>query len=167
MNMIDIIHRYLDRQARPTYVYERAAALGLEAVLLTACALPVAVGWRSRAILLVVGVLRGIETEARREEASVWGRHEEQGGVLPLPSHKLARAAARARLLEVVSWVWPGLTTLALAAEAGPITTTAIAAIGATLVRAAWGRMIMPRWRSSRVAWRASDSVMESGRISD
>ena len=167
MNIIDTIHHHLDRQTRPTFVYERAATLALEVMLLVACALPAVTGWRSCIAAGLVGVLRLYETELRREDASVLGRHKERGGVSALPAEKVARAGHRERALEVVTWVWPGMTALVMAAEVGPIIATAIAAIGATLVRAAWGRMIMPRWRASRVAWRASDSVMESGRISD
>jgi hypothetical protein len=155
MNLIETIHRRLDRRARPTFVYERAATLLLEVVLLIACAVAAVTGWRSLIAAGLVGVLRLYETELRREDASVLGRHKERGGVSPLPPEKVARAAHRERSLEVVTWLWPGLTSLVMAAEAGPITVTAIAAISATLVRATWGRVVMPRWRASRVAWRA------------
>jgi hypothetical protein len=155
------IHRFIDARQWPTYRYEQLAALGLEAMLLYACALPVATDWRGRIVLTLVGILRGIETEARREEASVMGRHAERGGVLPLPGHKVARAAARARLLEIVSWIWPGLILIALAVEARQITMATLLAIGAGLVRAAWSRWTMPAWRRSRVAWRAAHPSAE------
>ncbi len=158
--MIDFLHRWIDRSTRPTYVYERAVFLGLEVALLVACAVPVATSVRAVALAILVGALRLHEAELRREDGSVMGRHTERGGVLPLPEHKHARARQRANALEIVSWAWPSLTTVLLAADQRTPFVAWTVALGAGLVRAAWSRAVMPAWRRSRVAWRtARDTI--------
>lgn len=158
--MIDFIHRHIDRTKRPTYIYERAAFLLVEVALLVACAVPVVTSVRAAALAILVGALRLHEAELRREDASVTGRHAERGGVSPLPAAKEAQAQRRARALELVSWAWPSLTTVLLAADQRTPAAAWMVAVLAALVRAAWARLVMPAWRRSRVAWRtARDTI--------
>jgi hypothetical protein len=152
---MSIAHRLLDRSTRPTYVYERAAGLLVELLLLAGCAAVSVTGWRSGLAAGVVAALRLYDYELRRADSSVATRQREAGAVGPLPEHKRAAAAARARASAIVAWTWPGLTMFVGAAEARTVSAAMLAGLGATLIRVAWGTRVMPAWRRSRVAWRA------------
>ncbi len=147
------VHKCLDKSSRKTFEYERAANFLLELVLLVVGALPIVTGIRSGLAYGLVAALRLYETELRREDASVAGRHAERGGVLPLPSEKVTRAAQRTKTLAVVTWIWPGLAAIVQAAESKLFGVVLLVSVGTTLVRVAWGRVLMPAWRGSRLAW--------------
>ncbi len=151
---MSFIHKYLDKSRRKTFEYERAANFLLEFVLLVVGALPIVTSVRSGLAYGLVAVLRLYETELRREDASVAGRHAERGGVLPLPSEKVARAEQRTKTLALVTWIWPGLAALVQAAESKLFGVVLLVSVGTTLVRVAWGRVLMPAWRKSRVEWK-------------
>lgn len=151
--MLDWIHRYLDKSSRKTFEYERAANFVLEFVLLAVAAFPIVTSLRSAFAYSLIAALRLFETELRREDASVSGRHAEHGGVLPLPSQKARRAEQRTKILAVVTWVWPGLAAVVQAAESKQWGVVFWVSVGTTLVRVIWGRIIMPTWRKSRVEW--------------
>jgi len=151
---LDRIHRAIDASGVETYIFERAAFLLLELVLLALGALPVVTDLRSGIFVAGVGILRLTEAEVRREEASVMGRHRERGGISELPEHKRKRAAWRARMLERMSWYWPSLVLFALAAASRSYGAALWVGLGSVLVRAAWARLVMPAWRRSRIAWR-------------
>lgn len=153
---MSFIHKYLDKSRRKTFEYERAANFILEIVLLVVGALPVVTSIRSGLAYGLIAILRLYETEIRREDASVAGRHAERGGVLPLPSEKVARAEQRAKTLAVVTWVWPGLAAIVQAAESRLWGVVFLVSLGATLVRVLWGRVIMPAWRKSRIEWQTA-----------
>lgn len=155
---MNALHRWLDRSARPTFAYERVTTLVVETLLLVLCAIPGVTGLRSAVAASLIGVLRLVETELQREEASVMGRHIEQGGVSALPPAKEARAATRRKTMELVAWTWPALTLMLQAAERGRGGIALLIAIGATLLRVAWYRRAMPWWRRSRVAWRSAQA---------
>jgi hypothetical protein len=91
----------------------------------------------------------------RREKGSTYGRHTENGGVAPLPEHKIPRDKKREKILNVITWIWPALATGVQAAETQAITWAVAIGMFATMVRIIIGAIAKPAWRASRMEWKA------------
>ena len=151
------LHSFLDHSSVPTWKYERAVRVAMEAILLVACAAPVVTGWKSLLAQIIVGALRLHQAEVGREKASIMSRAKEQGLFLE-PSTMGKEKAKRLRVLDareaIISWVWPVLVPIVTAAETNTWTLVLAAGIAATVMRVVFDKVVIPNWRTSRVGWR-------------
>lgn len=160
-DMMRRIHKYIDESKRPdglpreTWEFEQAVILAIEFILLVVAAAPVVTSWRSGLANTIVLQLRMFEAYWRREDGSVYGRHDEAGGIAPLPERKMARARLRKKILTIITWIWPGLCTMVQAAEAQTVTWAVGLGLLATMIRLLIGLVAMPAWRKSRIEWKA------------
>ena len=154
------LHSFLDHSSVPTWKYERAVRVAMEAILLVACAAPVVTGWKSLLAQIIVGALRLHQAEVGREKASIVSRAKEQGLFLE-PSTMGKEKAKRLRVLDareaIISWVWPVLVPIVTAAETNTWTLVLVIGIIATIVRVWFDKWAMPKWRASRVEWRKAN----------
>jgi len=151
------VHSFLDRSLVPTWKYERAVRVALETILLVACAVPVVTGWKSLLAQIIVGALRLHQAETGREKVSILSRAKEQGLFLE-PSTMGKEKAKRLHVLDaresIIAWVWPVLVPLVASAETNSWTLVLGIGIVATVVRAAFDKVVILKWRTSRVEWR-------------
>lgn len=154
------IHKYIDDSNRPdgtpreTWEFEERVLLPIEFILLVVAAVPVVLSWRSGLANAIVLSLRMFEAYWRREDGSVYGRHDEDGGIAPLPERKMARAKLRKKILTIITWIWPGLCTMVQSAESQTVTVAVGLGMFATMTRLLIGGVAMPAWRKSRVEWK-------------
>lgn len=149
------VHQWIDNTGKDTWVYEERVLLPIELALLILAAIPVVTGPRSAIANAIIISLRLFEAYWRREDGAVFGRHKEGGGVAPLPERKRARAEYRAKMLTIVTWIWPGLATMVQAAETKRLTAALCVGLVVTLVRAVIGAKLFPAWRASRIEWKS------------
>jgi len=151
------VHSFLDRSSVPTWQYERAVRVAMEMILLVACAVPVVTGWKSLLAQVIVGALRLHQAEVGREKTSILSRAKEQGLFLE-PSTMGKEKAKRLNVLDaresIIAWVWPVLVPLVASAETNSWTLVLGIGIVATVVRAAFDKVVILKWRTSRVEWR-------------
>jgi hypothetical protein len=153
------IHKFLDWQPFPTWVYESWIRLFFEVALLVACAWPAVTTNVSSIAQVFAGLLRLAQVELARKRASILGRATEQGKILPRPE----LAPEKEHELYVLGWL-DDVNTYVLATVA-PI---AVAFVGggrvdlvlglsilATIARTIFDRAAYPAWRKSRLKWRS------------
>ena len=153
------LHSFLDCSSVPTWKYERAVRVAIEAILLVACAAPAVIGWKSLLAQVIVGALRLHQAEVGREKASIVSRSKEQGLIVEpmLIFSKRQRIAVLDAREAIIAWVWPVLVPLVSAAETNAWTLVLVVGIVATIVRVWFDKWAMPKWRKSRVEWRKAN----------
>jgi hypothetical protein len=156
---VNLLHSFLDRSSVPTWKYERAVRVAMEALLLVACAAPVVTGWKSLLAQTIVGTLRLHQAEVGREKASILSRPKEQGLIAEpmLIFSKRQRLALLDKREAIIAWVWPVLVPLVAAAETNAWTLVVGIGIVATIARIVFDKVVIPKWRTSRVGWRKAN----------
>lgn len=154
-----LVHKFLDWQPFPTWVYESALRLSFETGLLVLCAYPSVTSSAALQAQIFSGAIRLIQVEVARKKASILGRAQEQGKIPARP--KLADE--KEHELYVLGWL-DDLSTYVFAIVApivaailggGELGLTIGLTIFATFARLVYDRALYPAWRQDRVAWKA------------
>ncbi len=162
------IHKFLDWQPLPTWVYESLTRLTMETALLIVCAYPTITSTATRNAAIFAGLIRLVQCEISRKRASILGRAQEEGKIPERPKlaeHKEHELYVLGWLDYLNTYLLATLTPIVLAVVGeGRIDITLGLAVFATVVRTIHDRAAYPAWRASRVEWKAERAKIESAK---